>query len=181
MDLSYYKMTPWQRFIFKTKGFFKGLGKGIVGFFVNIFKAIIGFFVGIGKGFKEFGLNFWRGDYLTKLSHGFMGLSHLFRGQVVRGIVYLVLEAAFVLYMALFGGKYIVMCFENFFVFKSLWGLGMENSFSFWSGNYFAFFTANFNCVNCWSSYNDCAHFNNFFNSFFNGLCFDKRSCAIMN
>ena len=113
MDLNYFKMTPKQKVIYKFSKFFKNLGKGFTGFFVRIFKAIIAFFIGIGRGFKEFGQNFWYGDGLTKSSHVFMGLSHLFRGQVVRGILYLFVEAAFVLYMVLFGGNYLAMCFEN--------------------------------------------------------------------
>jgi len=115
MDLEYYRMTPWQRLVYKISNFFKNFGKGFAGFFVRIYKAIIGFFVGIGHGFKEFALNFWHGDALTKSSHAIIGLGHIFRGQIVRGIVYLLLEVAFVLYMILFGGNYLSMCFENFF------------------------------------------------------------------
>ena len=113
MDLGYYKMTPSQRVKHKISGFFKNIGKGFAGFFIRIFKAIIGFFASIGRGVKEFALNFWHGDALTKSSHLFIGLSHLFRGQVVRGIMYLALEAAFIAYMVLFGGNYLAMCFEN--------------------------------------------------------------------
>ena len=113
MDLGYYKMTPSQRVKHKISGFFKNIGKGFAGFFIRIFKAVIGFFVSIGRGIKEFALNFWHGDALTKGSHLFIGLSHLFRGQVVRGIMYLALEAAFIAYMVLFGGNYLAMCFEN--------------------------------------------------------------------
>ena len=115
MDLKYYQMTPSQRVKYKISNFFKGFGKGIIGFFVGIFRAIVSFFVGIGRSIKEFFLNFYHGDALTKTSHLFIGTSHLFRGQVVRGIIYLALEALFVLYMIFFGGNYLVMCFENFF------------------------------------------------------------------
>jgi arabinogalactan oligomer/maltooligosaccharide transport system permease protein len=108
-------MTPRQRLVYKISNFFKNFGKGFAGFFVRIYKAIIGFFIGIGHGFKEFALNFWHGDALTKSSHAIIGLSHIFRGQIVRGVVYLLLEVAFVLYMILFGGNYLSMCFENFF------------------------------------------------------------------
>ena len=113
MDLGYYKMTPMQRFVCKISGFFKNAGKGIAGFFIRIYKAIIAFFIGVGRGFKEFGLNFWHGDAITKASHFVLGLSHFCRGQIVRGIIYLLLEVAFVLYMVLFGGRYLAMCFEN--------------------------------------------------------------------
>ena len=113
MDLSYYQLTRTQKVLYKTKNFFKGLGKGFANFFVNIFKAIIGFFVSIGRGFKNFALRFFYGDALTKSSHIFMGLSHLFRGQIIRGIIYLALEAFFVVYMLFFGSSYLILLFEN--------------------------------------------------------------------
>ena len=130
MDLNYYKMTPAQRLIHKVTGFFKSFGKGFAGFFVRIYKAIIGFFVGIGAGIKEFALNFYHGDALTKSSYFLIGLSHICRGQIVRGIIYLLLEVAFVLYMILFGGKYLVMCFENLVGGGSI---GRTETHDFWN------------------------------------------------
>ena len=130
MDLGYYKMTPSQRVKHKMSGFFKNIGKGFAGFFIRIFKAVIGFFVSIGRGVKEFALNFWHGDALTKSSHLFIGLSHLFRGQVVRGIMYLALEAAFIAYMVLFGGNYLAMCFENLL---SGGNIGRVETHDFWN------------------------------------------------
>ena len=56
-----------------------------------------------------------KGDAVTKLSCLVMGLGHIFRGQVVRGFIYLVTQIAFSLYMLTFGGKYIVMFFKNLF------------------------------------------------------------------
>ena len=44
-----------------------------------------------------------------------MGIGHIFRGQIVRGIFYLLLEVGFILYMVFFGGNYFVMCLENMF------------------------------------------------------------------
>ena len=130
MDLGYYKMTPGQRVVHKISGFFKNIGKNIVGFFVGIFKAIINFFIGIGRGFKEFGLSFWHGDALTKSSHFVIGLSHLFRGQIVRGLMYLGIEVAFILYMVLFGGNYLAMCFENFLGGGNI---GRDETHDFWN------------------------------------------------
>ena len=130
MDLGYYRMTPFQRIIHKSSQFFKNFGRGFVGFFARIFHAIIGFFVSIGRGFKEFGQNFWYGDALTKSSHLVMGLSHFARGQIVRGILYLMLEAAFVLYMVFFGGNYLAMCFENLIGGGNV---GRTETYDFWN------------------------------------------------
>lgn len=69
----------------------------------------------VGAGLKNFGLNFYYGDNLTKLSYFVMGSGHVTRGQTTRGIVYFLLEVGFILYTALFGGKYLAMFFENFF------------------------------------------------------------------
>ena len=56
-----------------------------------------------------------KGDAITKFSCIIMGLGHLFRGQKVRGIIYLLLEAVFAIYIAVFGGRYLAMFFRNFF------------------------------------------------------------------
>lgn len=44
-----------------------------------------------------------------------MGAGHITRGQTVRGIVYLLTEAAYIAFMVLFGGNFLSMFFENFF------------------------------------------------------------------
>ncbi len=130
MDLNYYRMSPSQRFVQKFSGFFKNLGKGIAGFFVKIFKAIIGFFISIGRTFKNFALNFWHGNLLTKASHLLMGVGHVFRGQIIRGLLYMAIEAAFILYMVSFGGQYLTMCFENFFGGGNI---GRVETYDFWN------------------------------------------------
>lgn len=56
-----------------------------------------------------------KGDAVTKLSCLVMGLGHIFRGQIVRGLIYLITQIAFLLYMLAFGGNYIVMFFKNLF------------------------------------------------------------------
>ncbi len=55
------------------------------------------------------------GDTVTRSSYLVMGLSHMVRGQFVRGALYLLSEVLFVLYTALFGGRYLGLFFENFF------------------------------------------------------------------
>ena len=74
-------------------------------------RAVRAFFRDVRELFR----NFWLGNGLTKLSYFILGAGHIFRGQVVRGIVYLGLELSFILYMLLFGGNYLSMFFENFF------------------------------------------------------------------
>lgn len=69
----------------------------------------------IGKKIKIFAQNWYKGNILTKISYLIMGSGHIFRGQIARGIIYFVTQILFLFFMTMFGGKYIVMCFENFF------------------------------------------------------------------
>ena len=63
---------------------------------------------------KTFFTNFAEGDGTTKVSYLIMGLGHIRRGQVGRGLIYLTAQILFTLYMILFGGRYVGMFFENF-------------------------------------------------------------------
>ena len=72
-------------------------------------------FKGAAAKVRSFFANFTDGDATTKASYLIMGLGHLRRGQVARGLIYLTAQILFVLYTALFGGRYLAMFFENFF------------------------------------------------------------------
>lgn len=115
MDLDYYRMTAPQKLLYKLKKTFSKFGSSFCSFWVRIFQKIAGFFVGIFTGIKNYAMNWVRGNAVTKLSYVVMGSGHLFRGQTVRGIVYLLTEVAFTAYLILFGGNYLSMFFENFF------------------------------------------------------------------
>ena len=53
------------------------------------------------------------GSFATRLSGLFMGCGQIARGQVVKGVVYLLLQAAFLLFMIFFGGRYIAHLFSG--------------------------------------------------------------------
>ena len=74
-----------------------------------------GFFKERAARIRDFFLRFAKGDGITKASYLVMGLGHLLRGQAVRGVIYLLLQVLFILYMVAFGGRYLGMFFENFF------------------------------------------------------------------
>ena len=115
MDLNYFKLPWYKKLFYNLSKFFKNLGHEFIAFWRGLFKIIINFFVGCAKGIKEFGMNFYHGNVTTKISYLFLGVGHFFRGQKVRGILYFLLEVFFALYIALFGGKYLVMFLENMF------------------------------------------------------------------
>ena len=61
----------------------------------------------LGRDITEIGTTFVGGDWKTKVSYLILGFGPLARGQIVKGLVYLVPELLFIWYMIGFGGKYL--------------------------------------------------------------------------
>ena len=61
---------------------------------------------GIGKIFRPIKDAVTKGDYKTKISLLIMGFGQLLRGQIVKGVAFLISEVIFIVYLALFGVKY---------------------------------------------------------------------------
>ena len=102
---------PQRGYVRLGRNFVAGVGRaprrlwgGIRGFFRRRVRAVRGYFA-----------RFREGDGVTRASYLVMGLSHLLRGQVARGILYLGAQPLFIVYMVTFGGSYLGMFFENFF------------------------------------------------------------------
>ena len=102
-DLEYLKLSKWERFQYK-----------FLSFFANIPVAIWNAIKGIGNWFKKAGLaigneakdivqTFIQGDWKTKLSYLIMGFGNIARGQVLRGLLFLIFEVVFIGYMILAG------------------------------------------------------------------------------
>ncbi|MBQ9644380.1 MAG: sugar ABC transporter permease [Lachnospiraceae bacterium] len=64
-------------------------------------------FAAVGRDIAEIGTTFVRGDWKTKLSYLIFGFGPLMRGQIFKGLGYLILELLFIWYMIGFGGKYL--------------------------------------------------------------------------
>lgn len=115
MELEYYSMSLPKKLLYHLQKFLLG----IIYTFVNLGKAIgngvVSLFHWIWTGLSGYVTTFIRGDALTKLSYPVMGTGHIFRGQVVRGMIFLGLEVLSIAYMVFFGGNYLSMFFENFF------------------------------------------------------------------
>ncbi|MCI8458213.1 MAG: sugar ABC transporter permease [Clostridia bacterium] len=106
-DLEYLKKSPWGRFWFKFAAFFKSLPGKLKAFFKAIPKqlkklwlAFAGIFINIGRAAKY-------GDWKTRMSFGVMGFGLIARKQFLRGVIYLLFELLFILYMVFFGWKYL--------------------------------------------------------------------------
>ena len=107
-ELEYLKMTGWQKFSYRFVMFFKNFPF----LFINFFKVKLPqWFIKQGLKFKEMGLTVGRamkyGDWKTRTSFVVFGFSQLARKQWLRGVMNLVFEIMFILYMSLFGGQYL--------------------------------------------------------------------------
>ena len=106
-DLEYLRLSKGQRFSYDFLSFFanipqalKNAGLGIGRFFKKIALAIGGEFADLVKTFRD-------GDWKTKSSYLVMGLGSIARGQVLRGLLFLLFEIVFIVYMVLpQGGAY---------------------------------------------------------------------------
>ena len=59
----------------------------------------VSFFKAVGKELKSLVTDFTTGDWKTKLSYIVFGAGNFLRGQIIRGLIYLACEVAFILYM----------------------------------------------------------------------------------
>ena len=79
----------------------------------NVCKKIGQFFkkaaLSIANEVKDIWTTFVNGDWKTKLSYLVMGFGSIARGQVLRGILFLLMEVVFIGYMILYGGSYLYL------------------------------------------------------------------------
>ena len=107
----YMSLNAFQRFWFKFKEFIKAIPGGLKRFFCAIGRGIKKFFCGIGKGFKNYFVGFVKGDVFVKLSYLIMGAGNLARGQIVKGLLFLAIQAGYIMYMVFFGGYFLMHLF----------------------------------------------------------------------
>ncbi len=60
----------------------------------------------VGRTFSTIGSTFAQGDWKTRVSFLILGFGQLLRGQIVKGLAFLLMEAGFIWYMCKFGTKY---------------------------------------------------------------------------
>ena len=108
-DLEFLRLSKGQKFLYK-----------LIAFFASIPRAVANFFIGIGRFFKNLGVGiateladvvstFAKGDWKTKISYVVMGFGSIARGQVLRGLLFLIFELVFIFYMVTSGGYWMSM------------------------------------------------------------------------
>lgn len=105
--IDYMQLNPFQKIGYNLKTFFVNLPSNFVKICKAIGGAIAKFFIAIGKGVANYFSRFIKGDIFTKLSYLFMGVGNIFHGQIIKGFLFLLIEAAYILFMVTFGGEYL--------------------------------------------------------------------------
>ena len=108
-DLEYLRLSKGQRFANKLAAFFTGIPGAIGRFFIKIGLAIKNGFMALVNEIKDILSTFIHGDWKTKTSFVIMGFGNLTRGQILRGLLFMLFEAVFIIYMVTTGGYWLSM------------------------------------------------------------------------
>lgn len=105
--IDYVQLNPFQKMGYNLKTFFVNLPKNVARFFKFLGRKIAAFFCAIGRGFKNYGTGFVKGDWSTKVSYLIMGTGCMFKGQIIKGLLYLAVEIGYIFYMVSFAWQYL--------------------------------------------------------------------------
>ena len=108
-DMEYLRLSKGRKFLYKIAAFFCAIPRGLKNFFLGIVRAVVNFFQSIGREFADIFTTFVKGDWKTKLSYFVMGFGNIARGQILRGLLFLLFEAVFIVYMIVAGAKWLSM------------------------------------------------------------------------
>ena len=98
-DLQLLNLTKFQLFLYRIIHFVKGIPAWIVNLFRYIGNAIGLLFKWIANDLADIFKTFKDGDFKTKLSFLIMGFGSLTRGQILRGLLFLIFEVVFFVYI----------------------------------------------------------------------------------
>ncbi len=102
-DLEYLRLPKWRRFLYTLVCLIVGIPTGIWNGLKGIWKAIQKFCSKVSYEFVDVFVTFKEGDWKTRMSYFIMGFGSIARGQVLRGVLFLLMEVVFIVYM-IFGG-----------------------------------------------------------------------------
>ena len=105
--LEYLRLNKIQRLIYKIQEFFCAIPGRTVSFFKKLGTKILDFFKFLIDDVVGIGVTFKKGSWKTRVSYLIMGFGNLARKQILRGLLFLLFEVAFVVYMVLAGGNWL--------------------------------------------------------------------------
>ena len=108
-DLEFLRLSKGEKFAYKFVSFFAAIPRAIARFFLGIWNFLKKIFVGVGSEAADIFMTFKNGDWKTRGSYLVMGLGNIARGQVLRGLLFLLFEVVFIFYMITTGGYWMSM------------------------------------------------------------------------
>ena len=108
-DLEYLRLSKGAKFGYRLGRFFTGIPKGIGHFFLKIGQGLKKGAMAVGREVSDIVSTFVHGDWKTKLSFFIMGFGSIARGQILRGLLFLLFEIVFIGYMIMSGGYWLSM------------------------------------------------------------------------
>ena len=97
--LDYLKLNKFQAFLYNTKVFFCSIPGWIAKLFLSLWALIKDFGISIKDGAVDIFQTFVKGNWAVKLSFLIFGFGNLYYGQILRGILFLLFEIIFLVYM----------------------------------------------------------------------------------
>ncbi len=107
VDLEYLKLSRGQKMVRNMANYLKRLPGRIARGFLKMLTSIGLFFKNLYEEVKDVALTFVNGDWKTRASFFIMGFGSIARGQVIRGLLFLLFQVIFIAYMVFFGGYYL--------------------------------------------------------------------------
>ena len=102
-DLEFLRLSKWERIKYTIVCFFFAIPGTIWNSLKKIGNGIVAFFKKVVAEFVDIGLTFKNGDWKTKISFFILGFGNLARGQILRGLLFLLFQLVFIGYMILSG------------------------------------------------------------------------------
>ena len=102
-EMEYLKLSKGKKFLYRLVSFFASIPKAIWNGICAIGRFFKNLCLAIGREAKDIVQTFIQGDWKTKLSYLVMGFGSIARGQVLRGVLFLLLEIVFIFYMVTSG------------------------------------------------------------------------------
>ncbi len=100
LTTSEYIRLPWfKKILYKIGCFFVAFGLYFARFGSTIAHGVTVFFKGVGRELSDIVTTFVKGSWITRVSYVIMGFGNIVRGQIMRGLLFLVFEAVFISYM----------------------------------------------------------------------------------
>ena len=97
--LEYLKLNKFQKFLYDLREFVCAIPGWFAGVFISLWSFIKDFAIGIKDGFIDIITTFVKGNWAVKLSFVIFGFGNMYYGQIGRGILFLLFEIIFFVYM----------------------------------------------------------------------------------